>query len=446
MADNPFSPLLNLFGGGSKWTMPPVSRGSGAIPQPAPLPPAPAPNPMNAYFTQLADPRYRKAMQSQNLFSNLLDFGAQMSAAGAPSLDPGYAGRTRAGAWAGLGKGLMSGNQAHQNQLIQAIKLKQLMRQNEMAQAEAKRKAELFPLQKAKLKAQTVPKPMFGTGVQGRAMEIWSKANDPGSDPSLKQSSQYKAAVSFLSRPTYIQTPEGVREIAPILSASGQAFGGEAEATTTARPKPTIVSQTAEQKLDLTPAEKSIDLAFGKQYSERIVGGGQADFDANVGKLESVLGKLKTSDSFTGPFIGSLPQGVKEVTHPEAAGAQELVEEVVQRNLRIILGAQFTEKEGERLIKRAYNPRLEEPQNIERLKRLINSMKKAREAQMAANEYFQKNGTLKGYEGTKVFSLNSIERDAGLIPGESDEEIGPPPKGVTLEEWRAMPSEKRKLF
>jgi hypothetical protein len=73
-------------------------------------------------------------------------------------------------------------------------------------------------------------------------------------------------------------------------------------------------------------------------------------------------------------------------------------------------------------------------------------MKKARAAQMTANEYFQKNGTLKGYEGTKVFSLESIERDAGLSPGESDEEIGPPPKGVTLEEWRAMPPEKRKLF
>jgi hypothetical protein len=84
-------------------------------------------NPMNAYFTQLADPKYRKAMQQQNLFSNLLNFGAQMSAAGAPSLDPGYAGRTSAGAWAGLGKGLMSGNQDYRNQMMNAIKLKTLM-------------------------------------------------------------------------------------------------------------------------------------------------------------------------------------------------------------------------------------------------------------------------------------------------------------------------------
>ena len=397
----------------------------------------PQQNPMNAYFTQLADPEYRKAMQQQNLFSNLLNFGARMSAAGAPSLDPGYAARTRAGALAGLGQGLMSGNQAYQNQLIQAIKLKQLMRKNEIAQKKAQREED---------------RP-FGKGNLGSAMAIVAKGNEKNSDgtwknPALRSSSLFEMAVSQTSQPRTIRTDQGLVTYPAITTPAGQPYiqrQGQVRPDVT-RPEPTITAQTAEQKLDLTPAQKAIDSAFGKQYSEQIVGGGQADFDANVDKLESVLGKLQTSDSFTGPYIGSLPQNIKEVTHPEAAGAQELVEEVVQRNLRIILGAQFTEKEGERLIKRAYNPRLEEPQNIERLKRLINSMKKARAAQMAANEYFQKNGTLKGYEGTKVFSLQSIERDAGLSPGESDEEIGPPPKGVTLEEWRAMPPEKRKLF
>jgi hypothetical protein len=74
-------------------------------------------------------------MQQQNLFSNLLNFGAQMSAAGAPSLDPGYAGRTSAGAWAGLGKGLMSGNQDYRNQMMNAIKLKSMMDTSKRAQA-----------------------------------------------------------------------------------------------------------------------------------------------------------------------------------------------------------------------------------------------------------------------------------------------------------------------
>jgi hypothetical protein len=114
--------------------------GPRAIPQPAPMQPGTSTNPMNAYFTQLADPRYRKAMQSQNLFSNLLNFGAQMSAAGAPSLDPGYAGRTRAGALAGLGKGLMSGNQAYRDQMMNAIKLKSMMDLNALKKAEVQSK------------------------------------------------------------------------------------------------------------------------------------------------------------------------------------------------------------------------------------------------------------------------------------------------------------------
>ena len=119
---------------------------------------------------------------------------------------------------------------------------------------------------------------------------------------------------------------------------------------------------------------------------------------------------------------------------------------MVQRNLRIILGAQFTEEEGKRLIKRAYNPRLEESQNIKRLDRLINSMKKAREAQMAANKHFQEKGTLKGYKGTTIFRLAHIERDAGLSPGATDEDIGPPPQGVKLYEWRRMTQKQRAVF
>jgi len=286
----------------------------------------------------------------------------------------------------------------------------------------------------AKLKP---PKPMFGTGLQGSALAIWTKAQ---ANPKLKNSPAYKAAVGVLSKPQRVPTPRGVVEYPPMMNSSGLMYGprvstqpgqpptqpGQPAIASQIPPRPTprVISQTTKQKLDLSPAEEAIDLAFGKQYSAQIIGGGQADFDANINKLKSVLSQLETSDNFTGPLIGSLPQGMKEITHPKAAGAQELVEEVVQRNLKIILGAQFTEKEGERLIKRAYNPRLEESQNIERLNRLINSMKKAREAQMAANKYYQKEGTLKGYKGTTVFNLESIERDAGLSPGTPGDKKG----------------------
>ena len=361
-------------------------------------------------------------------------------AASAPSTDPGAFAKGLGAA----GQNLFTNVNALNNQAIQ----RNMLKYNMLRQAAAdKRAAQLHPLQKKRLEAQSVPKPMFGSGQRGKALEIWTLAQRK---PELKNDPSYTAAVGVLSTTTRVPTPQGVIEYPPMMSPDGTMYGtgkpAETEPTTVARPEPRIISQTAEQKLDLTPAERSIDLAFGKQYEKQIVAGGQADFDKNLKALDGVLSQLRTNDNLTGPMIGILSPTIKEFTYPKAAQAQETVEEVVQKNLRIILGAQFTAEEGKRLIKRAYNPSLQEPQNVERLERLINSMKKAREAQMAANEFFQEHGTLKGYKGTKVFSLNTIESAAGLTPGESDEEIGPPPKGVTLEEWRAMTPENRKLF
>lgn len=113
----------NLFSNAKPWTNPDTGQVIRDFPQQ---------NPMNDYFTQLADPRYQKAMREKNLFSSLLNFGAQMSAAGAPSTDPGYAARTRASALAGLGQGLMSGNQAYRDQLMNAIKMKSMIDRNKL--------------------------------------------------------------------------------------------------------------------------------------------------------------------------------------------------------------------------------------------------------------------------------------------------------------------------
>src|SRR5690606_8783450 len=78
---------------------------------------------------------------------------------------------------------------------------------------------------------------------------------------------------------------------------------------------------------------------------------------------------------------------------------KEKVEEVVQRNLRVILGAQFTEKEGERLISRAYNPRLSEAENKARVDRLIQQISEAAKAKLDAAQYFQQHGSLVGWKG-----------------------------------------------
>jgi len=84
------------------------------------------------------------------------------------------------------------------------------------------------------------------------------------------------------------------------------------------------------------------------------------------------------------------------------------VTEVVQRNLKLILGGQFSEKEGERLIARAYNPALGQEENARRVKALMTQIKSANEAQAQMAEYFGREGTLKGFKVNQKAIADSL--------------------------------------
>tara|TARA_R100001510_G_scaffold56074_1_gene60980 strand:+ start:1208 stop:2359 length:1152 start_codon:yes stop_codon:yes gene_type:complete len=161
----------------------------------------------------------------------------------------------------------------------------------------------------------------------------------------------------------------------------------------------------------LTEGQKAIDKSFSKDYSDFVLKGGFADVQKGLNQLDEAVNILET-DGGTGEIIGNLNPMAAALFNKSGLKAQELVSEVVQRNLRLILGAQFTEKEGERLINRAFNPRLSEEENIKRVKRLADSIKRAADQKRKSAEYFEKFGTLKGFKGTA--SINSISEGAGL--------------------------------
>jgi len=164
--------------------------------------------------------------------------------------------------------------------------------------------------------------------------------------------------------------------------------------------------------VNLTPAQKSVDEAFGKDYAEFVAGGGSADSRKQLSQIEEVGTALASGDNLTGPVLGLVPDFITAFTNPESVDVRERFQEVVQRNLRLVLGAQFTEKEGERLISRAYNPRLSEELNGQRVTRLLTQMGQAAAAKSRAAAYFEENGTLQGYQG-KLPSINdfNIEDD-----------------------------------
>jgi hypothetical protein len=143
-----------------------------------------------------------------------------------------------------------------------------------------------------------------------------------------------------------------------------------------------------------TIGESMADRQFAKDvYVPFVAEGGFADAEKGLEQLTRVSDELNSGKNITGYMSTALIPG------SEASNYKEQVQEIVQRNLRPVLGAQFTEKEGERLIARAYNPLSSEKENARRVSNLIKQVKSVIEQKKRAAEYFEQNGTLKGFKG-----------------------------------------------
>jgi len=151
----------------------------------------------------------------------------------------------------------------------------------------------------------------------------------------------------------------------------------------------------------LPPGLEKLDEAYATEHLEWTRGGG-ADMSANVAQIDTVLQRLEAGEELTGPLIGMVNGvGLLGLVNPDAENAKEMVQEVVQRNLRVILGSQFAQKEGEQLISRAYNPTLPAAENARRLRKLYQQMEISRQQRQAMADYFDTNYTLRGYKGPK---------------------------------------------
>ena len=181
--------------------------------------------------------------------------------------------------------------------------------------------------------------------------------------------------------------------------------------------EPAVLGATQSQGEQVTQARqtaagKATDEQFAKDYVAFTTGGG-ADAAKQLGQLKDVSQALQNPQAnLTGPWLGRVPDAVKAFVNPQSIAMRERVEEVVQRSLRAILGAQFTEKEGERLIARAYNPAMPEAENAIRVNRLYTQLQQAFQAKQDAAAYFQKNGTLEGWNG-KLYSISDFEPNTG---------------------------------
>ncbi len=195
--------------------------------------------------------------------------------------------------------------------------------------------------------------------------------------------------------------------------------------------------------------QKALDQAFAKEYAAAIAQGSGFDTAKMVNELDGVLNQLNSGAELTGPITGRTPDFINSIVNPGAIAARDAVSGVVQRNLKTILGAQFTQKEGENLIARAYNPLLSEEENALRVGRLLTQMKLAAAQKQAALEHFNANGTLAGFQGVANYSMADFEAalDNEMFDPRNDSPPNPrgPQEGLTPEE-RAELEELERRF
>jgi hypothetical protein len=175
--------------------------------------------------------------------------------------------------------------------------------------------------------------------------------------------------------------------------------------------KPPAEPQTQAEivKKNLTPLETEIDKKAADDLVQFTIGGGFSDVQKSLSQLNVAKESLKQTPEgkITGKLVGIQDDtGVLKYTNPNALNTKEQVQEIAQRNLRLILGAAFTQKEGDQLIARVYNPALPQNVNAQRLELLENQLLSAAKTKQEAVEYYNANGTLKGFKG-KLYNNTS---------------------------------------
>jgi hypothetical protein len=162
-------------------------------------------------------------------------------------------------------------------------------------------------------------------------------------------------------------------------------------------------------KKSLTPLETKVEEKSAQDLVDFTIGGGFSDVQKGLSQLEIAKQTLQTQPEgrITGKLVGAQDDtGLLKYTNPAAQDTKEQVQEIAQRNLRLILGPQFTAKEGEALINRVYNPALPQSANVKRLDLLQEQMTSAAKTKQEAVEYYNANGTLKGFKG-KLYNSTS---------------------------------------
>ena len=98
------------------------------------------------------------------------------------------------------------------------------------------------------------------------------------------------------------------------------------------------------------------------------------DVKLDIEDLKIQRNRLKEDSTLTGGIRGAisiLGDNFQSLADPKAADVKQRIQSVVQKSIKSLMGSQFTEREGEGILQRAFNPLLNTKQNVERINLLI---------------------------------------------------------------------------
>ena len=153
-----------------------------------------------------------------------------------------------------------------------------------------------------------------------------------------------------------------------------------------------------------TEGTKTMDREFAKDYNDWNSTGKSA-LNKNMDKLKRSRKLLADSKDdmwgTSGRFEGAMPDMLRS---EQSKNIREDVHAAVQGALRATLGAQFTEKEGERIMKASYNENLSPEANLDRIDDAIRELESNAKTMDSRASYFRDNNSLKGWTPSSIVS------------------------------------------
>ena len=170
-----------------------------------------------------------------------------------------------------------------------------------------------------------------------------------------------------------------------------------------------------------TKAYEAVDRDYAKDYNDWTVSG-RSDYDKNMKILEQALIEMNAAKTAGqgGDVSGRWEGGKYKVLgepgrSPKGLMIQKKVENAVIGTLKAVAGANPTEGERAAVLGTAFNINLPLEQNIENVKSIIADLNTRAVRNEEKARYFEKNGTLSGYQTKEDSRMVKIQAPDGSI-------------------------------